>query len=165
VDAASESEWPAWLAAVVPTHFTVDDEQTLLVHLARPSRVWHLIEAPASGRARHGRRRRLHTEHCRAAPNDPGREGVPTSYYAQSSCAAEPDRRRSADKAELLCRQLLFLQPEQDHAPSTSTDRRAGDCCPASMGFASTSSTSWPSSSSPTTQQLRRLHTSQIGPV
>lgn len=62
-DAAfSEDEWRTWLAAgrdfgqlvvadpagwpaVVPTHFTVDDERTVLVHLARPNPVWRLIAA------------------------------------------------------------------------------------------------------------------------
>ena len=60
--AVDESEWRAWLAAgrdfgqlivndlsgwqgVVPTHFTVKDERTALMHLARPDPVWQLIEA------------------------------------------------------------------------------------------------------------------------
>lgn len=58
----------------------------------------------------------------RAAPSGPARDGVPTSYYAavQLRCQAEivddPE-----DKAELLRRQLRFLQPEQEHA-AVSTD-------------------------------------------
>jgi transcriptional regulator len=61
-DAISETEWRDWLAAghdfgqlvvndpdnsaphVIPTHFAVDGD-TLLVHLARPNKVWAAIQA------------------------------------------------------------------------------------------------------------------------
>jgi transcriptional regulator len=59
--AISETEWRDWLAGhdfgqlavndpnngaphVMPTHFAVDDD-TLLVHLARPNKVWAAIQA------------------------------------------------------------------------------------------------------------------------
>ncbi len=128
-DAASNDEWRAWLAtgrdfgqlvvndpagwpAVVPTHFTVDDERTVLVHLARPNPVWRLIEAQPRVVLAVVDDDAYIPNTWRAAPNGPAREGVPTSYYAavHLRCRAEivDD---PADKAELLRRQLRFLQP------------------------------------------------------
>jgi transcriptional regulator len=136
----SENEWRTWLAAgrdfgqlvvadpdgwpaVVPTHFTVDAGQAVLVHLARPNPVWRLIEA---------QRRVVLTvvddyayvpTSWRAAPGTAARDGVPTSYYAavQLRCQAEivDDPQ---EKAELLRRQLRSLQPEQEHAPVSADD-------------------------------------------
>jgi len=135
-DAAfSQDEWRAWLAAgrdfgqlvvadpdgwpaVVPTHFTVDDERTVLVHLARPNPVWRLIEAQPRVVLTVVDDDAYVPTTWRAAPSGPARDGVPTSYYAavQLRCQVEivddPE-----DKAELLRRQLRFLQPEQEHAP------------------------------------------------
>jgi transcriptional regulator len=132
--AISETEWRDWLAAghdfgqlavndpdngaphVIPTHFAVDGD-TLLVHLARPNKVWAAIQArpivvmsvvddyayiPTTWRAKAG---------------GPDEDGVPTSYYSavQLTCHAEivddPPR-----KAELLRRQLAHFQPRGDHA-------------------------------------------------
>lgn len=135
-DAAfGEDEWRAWLAAgrdfgqlvvadpdgwpvVVPTHFTVDDERTVLVHLARPNPVWRLIEAQPRVVLTVVDDDAYIPTTWRAAPSGPARDGVPTSYYAavQLRCQAQivddPE-----DKAELLRRQLCLLQPEQEHAP------------------------------------------------
>jgi len=135
-DAAfSEDEWRTWLAAgrdfgqlvvadpagwpaVVPTHFTVDDERTVLVHLARPNPVWRLIAAQPRVVLTVVDDDAYVPTTWRAAPSGPARDGVPTSYYAavQLRCQAEivddPE-----DKAELLRRQLRILQPEQEHAP------------------------------------------------
>jgi transcriptional regulator len=132
--AVSEHEWRTWLAAgrdfgqlvvadaggwpaVVPTHFTVDDERTVLVHLARPNPVWRLVEAqPRVVLAVVDDDAYVPTT-WRATPSSPARDGVPTSYYAavQLRCRAEivddPE-----DKAELLRRQLRRLQPGQEHA-------------------------------------------------
>lgn len=134
-DAASgEDEWRAWLAsgssfgqlvvadpggwpAVVPTHFTVGEERTVLLHLARPNPVWRLIEAqPRVVLSVIGDDAYVPTT-WRAAPGSPVTDGVPTSYYAavQLRCHAEivDD---PVDKAELLRRQLRDLQPEEEHA-------------------------------------------------
>ncbi len=103
---------------MVPTHFTVDDERTVLVHLARPNPVWRLIEAQPRVVLTVVDDDAYVPTTWRAAPSGPARDGVPTSYYAavQLRCQAEivddPE-----DKAELLRRQLRLLQPEQEHAP------------------------------------------------
>ncbi len=135
--AVSEDEWRAWLAAgrdfgqlvvadpggwpaVVPTHFTVDDERTVLVHLARPNPVWRLIETQPRVVLTVVDDDAYVPSTWRAAPGGPAREGVPTSYYAavQLRCEAQivDD---PAGKAELLRRQLRFLQPEHERAPVT----------------------------------------------
>jgi transcriptional regulator len=132
--AISETEWRDWLAAghdfgqlavndpdngaphVIPTHFAVDGD-TLLVHLARPNKVWAAIQArptvvmsvvddyayvPTTWRAKAG---------------GPDEDGVPTSYYSavqltrHAEIVDHPQR-----KAELLRRQLAHFQPQGDHA-------------------------------------------------
>lgn len=131
----SENEWRAWLAAgrdfgqlvvadpdgwpaVVPTHFTVDDERTGLVHPALPNPVWRLIEAQPRVVLTVVDDYAYVPTTWRAAPGSRANDGVPTSYYAavQLRCQAEivddPD-----EKAELLRRQLRCLQPQQEHAP------------------------------------------------
>lgn len=102
---------------VIPTHFCAGDEQTVLVHLARPNPVWPAIARsplvvlsvvddyayiPATWRAKDG---------------IPPEDGVPTSYYAavQFTCRAELVDDPEA-KAELLRRQLAHFQPRGDHA-------------------------------------------------
>jgi transcriptional regulator len=138
--AVSEDEWRAWLAAgrdfgqlvvadpdgwpaVVPTHFTVDDGHTVLVHLARPNPVWRLIEAQPRVVLTVVDDYAYVPKTWRAGPGSSARDGVPTSYYAavQLRCQAEivddPD-----GKAELLRRQLRFLQPGQEHAPVSVDD-------------------------------------------
>jgi transcriptional regulator len=138
--AVSENEWRAWLAAgrdfgqlvaadpdgwpeVVPTHFTVDDERTVLVHLARPNPVWRLIEAQPRVVLTVVDDYAYVPTAWRAAPGSPARDGVPTSYYAavQLRCQAEivddPE-----EKADLLRRQLRSLQPEHEHAPVSADD-------------------------------------------
>jgi len=153
-DAAfSEDEWRAWLAAgrdfgqlvvadpagwpaVVPTHFTVDDERTVLVHLARPNPVWRLIEAQPRVVLTVVDDDAYVPTTWRAAPSSPARDGVPTSYYAavQLRCQAEivddPE-----DKAELLRRQLRFLQPEQEHAPVSVDNPPYGRLLPGIRGL------------------------------
>ncbi len=132
--AIDEGEWRAWLAdgrdfgqlivndsagwpAVVPTHFTVDDERTVLVHLARPNPVWRLIEAQPRVVMAVVDDGAYIPSTWREAPDGPARAGVPTSYYAavQLRCQAEIVD-APADKAELLRRQLRSMQPQHDHA-------------------------------------------------
>lgn len=140
--AISEAKWQDWLAGhdfgqlavndldngvphVIPTHFAVDGD-TLLVHLARPNKVWAAIQArptvvmsviddyayiPTTWRAKAG---------------GPDEDGVPTSYYSavQLTCQAEivDDPQ---DKAELLRRQLAHFQHD-DHNPQQHRARVAG---------------------------------------
>ncbi len=139
-DAASEGEWRAWLAAgrdfgqlvvvdpegwpaVVPSHFTVDDERTVLLHLARPNPVWRRIERQPRVVLTVVDDYAYVPTTWRAVPSDSARDGVPTSYYAavQLRCQAElvDDPQ---EKADLLSRQLRFLQPEQEHAPVSVDD-------------------------------------------
>jgi transcriptional regulator len=132
-DAASDEEWRAWLRegrdfgqlvvpgtdwpVVVPTHFAVDADGRILIHLARPNPVWRLLEddarvvltvvddyayIPTSWRA------------AQVAPT----QGVPTSYYAalQLRCRAELVDDPAA-KAALLTTQLAHFQPEGHYAP------------------------------------------------
>jgi transcriptional regulator len=131
--AISGTEWRDWLAGhdfgqlavnlsddgaphVIPTHFAVD-ANTLLVHLARPNKVWAAIQArPTVVMSVVGDYAYIPTT-WRAKAGGPDEDGVPTSYYAaiQLTCQAEivDD---SQDKAELLRRQLAHFQPQGDHA-------------------------------------------------
>jgi transcriptional regulator len=150
--AVDKGEWRAWLAAgrdfgqlivndpagwpaVVPTHFTVDDERTVLMHLARPNRVWRLIEAQPRVVLAVVDDDAYIPNTWRAAP-DAAREGVPTSYYAavQLCCRAEivDD---PGDKAELLRRQLGSMQPEHDHAPVAVDEPPYGRLLPGIRGL------------------------------
>jgi transcriptional regulator len=133
--ASSDTEWRDWLAGhdfgqlavsdpgngaphVIPTHFAVDGD-TLLIHLARPNKVWAAIQArpvvvmsvvddyayvPTTWRAKAG---------------GPDEDGVPTSYYSavQLTCHAETvdDPQR---KAELFtCRARGIHRAPLDHHP------------------------------------------------
>ncbi|MFI0960895.1 FMN-binding negative transcriptional regulator [Streptomyces sp. NPDC021080] len=135
-DAALDAaEWQTWIAEghdfgilsvnglpgqapiAVPTHFTVDDD-SLLIHLARPNPVWEAIEAGPDVTFTVTSDYAFVPGPWRAQPGTPPADGVPTSYYTavQFTCRAtiidEPDA-----KAELLRRQLAHFQPEGDHAP------------------------------------------------
>lgn len=133
-DAATPEAWRPWLAegrdfgqlvannagwpVVVPTHFAIEDDHTLLVHCARANPVRAAIE---------GDPRVVLTvlddyayvpSTWRAAPAQPAEDGVPTSYYAavQFHCHAQliDDPQ---EKSALLTTQLRQLQPEGGHAP------------------------------------------------
>ncbi len=208
-DAASEDEWRTWLAAghdfgqlivndlsgwpaVVPTHFTVDDERTVLMHLARPNPVWRLLEAQPRVVLAVVDDDAYIPNTWRAAPDGPAHEGVPTSYYAavQLRCRAEivDD---PADKAELLRRQLRSMQPEHDHAPVNLDEPPYGRLLPGIRGLRlhvvdvlakfkfddhksaehrlavadRLQSRGQGHDDGARAQQLRRLHTFQIGPT
>lgn len=135
VDAA---EWQTWLAGtdrfgmlavnnvdptlaplVVPTHFTGHGDE-LLIHLARPNRVWAHLEAASEVRlAVMGDSAYIPT-YWRARAGGPDEDGVATSYYTaiQFVCRAalvdDPQ-----EKADLLAAQLDDFQPEGGHAAVT----------------------------------------------
>ncbi len=110
---------PAQAPVVVPTHFTLADDE-LLVHLARPNPVWPHLEASAEVRMVVVGDYAFVPGHWRAPVDRPEHEGVPTSYYATVQLVCRPtvvDDPR--DKAEILAAQLADLQPEGRHADMT----------------------------------------------
>lgn len=109
---ANDGEWPV----VVPTHFTIRNDQEIVLHLARPNPIRAAIRKnsrvlltvlddytyiPSTWRTVNGQQ---------------PEEGVPTSYYAavQFHCNAslidEP-----TEKVALLTEQLADMQPEGGH--------------------------------------------------
>ena len=129
------AEWQDWLATtgrfgvlavnnldpgraplVLPTHFTLADDE-LLLHLARPNPVRPHLEAAAEVRlAVIGDYAYIPT-YWRAKAGGPDEDGVPTSSYAAVEFGCRPvivdDPQR---KADILAAQLADLQPEGRHA-------------------------------------------------
>ncbi len=93
------------------------DGDTLLVHLARPNKVWAAILARPTVVMSVADDYAYIPRTWRAKAGGPDEDGVPTSYYSavQLTCHAEiiDDPHR---KAELLRRQLAHFQPQGDHA-------------------------------------------------
>jgi len=135
-DAALDAgEWRDWVAStdrfgmlvvnnldraqapvVLPTHFTVADDQ-LLLHLARPNPVWPHLEAASEVRlAMIGDYAYIPT-YWRAKAGGPDEDGVPTSYYTAVQFLCRPTVVDDPqDKAEILTAQLADFQPEGRHA-------------------------------------------------
>jgi transcriptional regulator len=130
------AEWRDWLAStdrfgmlavnnidqakapiVLPLHFTVADDQLLLIHLARPNPVWPHLEAAAEVRlAAMGDYAYIPT-YWRAKAGGPDEDGVPTSYYAAVQFVCRPTVVDDPEgKAEILSAQLADFQPEGRHA-------------------------------------------------
>jgi transcriptional regulator len=101
---------------VLPTHFTVADDQ-LLLHLARPNPVWPHLEAATEVRlAMMGDYAYIPT-YWRAKAGGPDEDGVPTSYYTAVQFLCPPTVVDDPqDKAEILTAQLADFQPEGRHA-------------------------------------------------
>lgn len=108
---------------VVPTHFVLDNDQQVLVHLARPNPVWSALQANPQVVLSVVDDYAYVPTTWRAPAGTSGEEGVPTSYYAavQLQCHAgivdDPD-----EKADLLRRQLEHFQPEGDFAAVSVAD-------------------------------------------
>jgi transcriptional regulator len=102
---------------VIPTH-AVLDQQTLLVHLARPNPVWRHIQAAPRVRFTVVGDYAYIPSTWRARAGGPDEDGVPTSYYStvQFVCDAHIIDDPQA-KVALLDLQLRHLQPEGGHAP------------------------------------------------
>ena len=113
---------PAQAPVVVPTHFTVGDDE-LLVHLARPNPVWPHLEAAAEVRlAVIGDYAYIPT-YWRAKAGGPDEDGVPTSYYSALQFVCRPsvvDDPQS--KVEILSAQLGDFQPEGGYATVATDD-------------------------------------------
>jgi len=133
--ALDRAEWRDWLAStdrfgmlvvnnldsaqapiVVPTHFTLADDE-LLIHLARPNPVWRHLEAAAEVRlAVIGDYAYIPT-YWRAKAGGPDEDGVPTSYYAAVQFVCRPTVVDDPQgKVEILTAQLADFQPEGGHA-------------------------------------------------
>jgi transcriptional regulator len=154
-DAALEpAEWQNWLAGtdrfgilavnnldpahapiVVPTHFTLAEDE-LLIHLARPNPVWPHLEAATEVRlALIGDYAYIPT-YWRAKAGGPDEDGVPTSYYTAVQFICRPtvvDDPRG--KAEILTTQLADFQPEGRHAPVTTDTAPYGRMLPGIRGL------------------------------
>jgi transcriptional regulator len=135
-DAALDTaEWQAWLAAtdrfgllavnnldptqapvVIPTHFTLVDDE-LLMHLARPNPVWPHLEAATEVRLTVVGDYAYIPTYWRAKAGGPDEDGVPTSYHSAVQFVCHPVVIDDPDeKAELLTAQLSDFQPEGRHA-------------------------------------------------
>jgi transcriptional regulator len=139
--ALAPAEWQAWLAGtdrfgvlavnnvdpaqapvLVPTHFTVA-EQELLVHLARPNPVWAHLEAAAEVRLAVIGDYAYVPTHWRAKAGGPDEDGVPTSYYAAVQFVCRPTVVDDPQgKVGILAAQLADFQPEGGHA-AVAVDR------------------------------------------
>jgi transcriptional regulator len=103
------------IPVIVPTQFVLADDETVLLHLARPNPVWRAIaENPAVVMSVAGDWSYIPAAWKAIDGEDP-RRGVPTTYYAaaQLICTAEiiDDPH---EKAAVLRRQLARLEPEGD---------------------------------------------------
>lgn len=108
---------PAQAPLVVPTHFTIADDELLLLHLARMNRVWPHLEAAAEVRLAVAGDYAFIPGHWRARPDGPVEHGVPTSYYAAVQFRCRPEIVDDPPgKAAILSAQLQDLQPEGRHA-------------------------------------------------
>ncbi len=113
---------PAHAPPVVPTHFTLSDDE-LLLHLARNNPIWPHLEAAAEVRLAIAGDYAYIPGYWRAHPDQPAEHGVPTSYYAAVQFRCRPEILDDPDgKAEILSAQLHDLQPEGRHAPVSSDD-------------------------------------------
>ena len=107
---------PAKAPLMLPTHFTLADDE-LLLHLARPNPVWPHLEKAAQVRlAVIGDYAYIPT-HWRAKAGGPDEDGVPTSYYTSVQFVCRPTIVDDpAGKVSILDAQLTDLQPEGGHA-------------------------------------------------
>lgn len=132
--ALSPAEWQEWLASterfgmlavnnldpsqaplVLPTHFTLADDE-LLMHLARPNPVWPHVEAATEVRLTVIGDYAFIPTHWRAKADEPDEDGVPTSYYSAVQFVCRPTLVDDPEgKAEILRAQLADFQPEGRH--------------------------------------------------
>jgi transcriptional regulator len=112
---------PAQAPLVLPTHFTIADDE-LLIHLARPNPVWPHLEAASEVRVAVIADYAYIPTYWRAKAGGPDEDGVPTSYYASVQFVCRPTVIDDADgKADILNAQLADFQPEGRH-PAVAAD-------------------------------------------
>ena len=157
-DAALEpAEWQAWVRStdrfgmlavnnldpaeaplVVPTHFTLADEE-LLVHLARPNPVWPHLEAAAEVRLAVVGDYAYIPTYWRAKAGGPDEDGVPTSYYSHRAVRVPPHGGRrprwQGRHPHRPARRLPARGPARSRGCQTAS--RTGGCCPASAASGS----------------------------
>lgn len=151
VDAA---EWRRWLAStdrfgvlavnnlnpeeapvLVPTHFTLADDE-LLLHLARPNPVWQHLEAASEVRIAVIGDYAYVPSYWRAHAGGPDEDGVPTSYYASVQFVCRPTVVDDPQgKVDILAAQLDDLQPEGRHAPVAVAAEPYGRMLPGIRGL------------------------------
>jgi len=153
-DAALEpAEWQAWVRStdrfgmlavnnldpaeaplVVPTHFTLADEE-LLVHLARPNPVWPHLEAASEVRLAVVGDYAYIPTYWRAKAGGRDEDGVPTSYYSTVQFVCRPTVVDDpAGKAAILTAQLADFQPEGQHAAVAADSEPYGRMLPGIRG-------------------------------
>lgn len=108
---------PASAPLMLPTHFTIAEDE-LLLHLARPNPVWPHLEAATQVRLAVVGDYAYIPSHWRARAGGPDEDGVPTSYYTSVQFVCRPIVVDDpAGKVSILQSQLADLQPEGGHAP------------------------------------------------
>ena len=110
------------LPVVVPTHFLLADDHTVLLHLARPNPVWSaLAERPRALLTVIGDYVYAPSQWT-AAEGVPTHLGVPTSYYASVQLACDVAVVDDDEgKRAILRAQLAHFQPEGGHAAVDGT--------------------------------------------
>lgn len=107
---------PAQAPVVVPTHFSIRDDD-LLVHLARPNPVWAHLEAAREVRLAVVGDYAYVPSYWRAKEGENPEQGVPTSYYSAVQFLCRPSVVDDPEeKAAILQTQLGDFQPEGGHA-------------------------------------------------
>ena len=125
---------PAQAPLVVPTHFTLADEE-LLIHLARPNPVWPHLEAASEVRLTVVGDYAYIPTYWRAKAGGRDEDGVPTSYYSTVQFVCRPTVVDDpAGKAVILTAQLADLQPEGRHAAVAADSEPYGRMLPGIRG-------------------------------
>jgi len=125
---------PARAPLVVPTHFTLADDE-LLVHLARPNPVWPHLEAAAEVRLTVVGDYAYIPTYWRAKAGGADEDGVPTSFYATAQFVCRPTMVDDpAGKVEILTAQLADFQPEGGHAVVATDSEPYGRMLPGIRG-------------------------------
>lgn len=152
--ALDRTEWRQWLAGtdrfgvlavnnvdpaeapiMVPTHFTVRDDE-LLVHLARPNPVWPHLEAARQVRLAVVGDYAYVPSYWRVNEGDRPESGVPTSYYSAAQFLCRPTVvDNPEEKAAILRAQLADFQPEGGHAAMSAASAPYGRMLPGIRGL------------------------------
>jgi transcriptional regulator len=126
---------PAQAPVMVPTHFTVREDE-LLVHLARPNPAWPHLEAAHEVRLAVVGDYAFVPSYWRAAEGTGAEQGVPTSYYSAVQFLCRPTVVDDPEeKAAILRTQLGDFQPEGGHAAMSADSPPYGRMLPGIRGL------------------------------